>query len=50
MTSDLATVQDYGSPPTETSVSMDGAPRLLRLGRLAQELGAESGFPKDVSM
>jgi len=34
-------VQDYDSPPTETPVSMDGASRLLRLGRLAQELGAE---------
>jgi len=36
-----STVQDCGSLPTETSVSMDGASRLLRLGRLAQEL--ESG-------
>jgi GTP-binding protein EngB required for normal cell division len=36
-----STVQDYDSPPTETPVSMDGASRLLRLGRLAQELGAE---------
>jgi GTP-binding protein EngB required for normal cell division len=36
-----STVQDYGSLPTETFVSMDGASRLLRLGRLAQELGAE---------
>ncbi len=34
-------MQDYDSPPTETPVSMDGASRLLRLGRLAQELGAE---------
>jgi hypothetical protein len=34
-------VQDYGSPPAETSASVDGASRLLRLGRLAQELGAE---------
>ena len=41
MTSDLSTVQDYGSPPTETSVCMDGAFRLLRLADLAQELGAE---------
>ena len=36
-----STVQDYGSLPTETSVNMDGASRLLRLGRLAQELGTE---------
>ena len=36
-----STVQDYGSPPAETSASVDGASRLLRLGRLAQELGAE---------
>ena len=36
-----STVQDYCSLPAETSVSMDGASRLLRLGRLAQELGAE---------
>jgi GTP-binding protein EngB required for normal cell division len=36
-----STVQDYDSPSTETPVSMDGAPRLLQLGRLAQELGAE---------
>ena len=36
-----STVQDYGSLPTETSVCMDGASRLLRLGRLAQELRAE---------
>jgi GTP-binding protein EngB required for normal cell division len=41
MTSDRLTVQDYGSLPAETSVSADGASRLLRLGRLAQELGAE---------
>jgi len=34
-------VQDAGSLPAETSVSMDGASRLLRLGRLAQELVAE---------
>ncbi len=34
-------MQDYGSLPTETSVNMDGASRLLRLGRLAQELGTE---------
>ena len=26
-----STVQDSGSPPTETSVCMDGASRLLRL-------------------
>jgi hypothetical protein len=36
-----STVQDYGSLPTETPVSMDGASRLLRLANLAQELGAE---------
>ena len=36
-----STVQDYGSLPTETSVCIDGASRLLRLGGLAQELGAE---------
>ena len=34
-------MQDAGSLPAETSVSMDGASRLLRLGRLAQELVAE---------
>lgn len=34
-------LQDDGSLPTETSVPIDGASRLLRLGRLAQELGAE---------
>ena len=37
-----STVQDYGSISAETSVSMDGASRLLRLANLAQELGAES--------
>jgi GTP-binding protein EngB required for normal cell division len=37
-----STVQDYGSLPTETSVSMDGASRLLRLGGLAAELAAKS--------
>ena len=36
-----STVQDYDSPQAETSVRMDGASCLLRLGRLAQELGAE---------
>ena len=36
-----STVQDYGSVPTETFVSMDGASRLLRLADLAQELGAD---------
>ena len=36
-----STVQDQGSPPTETSVSVDGASCLLRLANLAQELGAE---------
>ncbi|MFZ0745626.1 MAG: dynamin family protein [Terracidiphilus sp.] len=34
-------MQDCGNLPTGTPVSMDGAIRLLRLGRLAQELGAE---------
>jgi GTP-binding protein EngB required for normal cell division len=34
-------LQDDGSLPIETSVPIDGASRLLRLGRLAQELGAE---------
>ena len=34
-------LQDDGSLPTETSVPIDGASRLLRLGRLAQELGTE---------
>ena len=28
-----STVQDSGSPPTEKSVCMDGASRLLRLGQ-----------------
>jgi predicted GTPase len=37
-----STLQDYGSLPAETSASMDGASRLLRLSKLAQELGAES--------
>ena len=32
---------DHIGLPAETSVSMDGASRLLGLGRLAQELGAE---------
>jgi len=36
-----STVQDFDSPPTEAPASMDGASRLLQLGRLAQELGAE---------
>jgi len=34
-------VQDCGSQPTETPVSIDGASRLLRLADLAQELEAE---------
>ncbi len=34
-------VLDHIGLPAETSVSMDGASRLLGLGRLAQELGAE---------
>ncbi len=41
MTSDLSTVQDYGSTSTVTSAAMDGAARLLRLGRVAEDLGAE---------
>jgi hypothetical protein len=41
MMSDLLTMQDYGSRPTETSVTVDGASRLLRLADLAQDLGAE---------
>jgi GTP-binding protein EngB required for normal cell division len=41
MTSDRSTMQDYDGLSTETSVSADGASRLLRLRRLAQELGAE---------
>jgi GTP-binding protein EngB required for normal cell division len=36
-----STVQDYASSPTETSVCMDGASRLVRLADLAQELGAD---------
>ena len=36
-----ATLQDYGSLLAETSVSMDGASRLLRLADLAQEIVAE---------
>ena len=35
------TVQDHGAPLTETSTSVDGASRLLQLGRLAHELGTE---------
>jgi len=41
MMSDRSTVQDYGSFPTEAYVCMNCASRLLRLGRLAQDLGAE---------
>jgi len=41
MTSDLSTMQEYGSLQTETSASVDGAARLLRLAELAQDLGAE---------
>jgi GTP-binding protein EngB required for normal cell division len=33
--------QNYGRFPTETTVSLDGASRLLRLFNLAQELGAD---------
>jgi len=36
-----STVQDYGDLSTETSVTADGASRLLRLADLGQELGAE---------
>ncbi len=36
-----STVQEYGSPPAETSASVDGASRLLQLAGLAQDLGAE---------
>ena len=36
-----STLQDYSSLPTETSVSADGAFRLLRLADLAQELTAQ---------
>jgi GTP-binding protein EngB required for normal cell division len=36
-----STVQDYDRSPTESPVSTDGAPRLLRLADLAHELGAE---------
>ena len=36
-----STVPDYGSLSTGTLVPMDGASRLLRLGGLAEELGAE---------
>jgi len=36
-----STVQDYGDLPAETSVTADGASRLLRLADLGQELGAE---------
>ena len=35
------TVRDYDSFSTETPVPTDGSSRLLRLGRLAQELGTE---------
>ena len=55
-----STVQDYGSLPTETSVSMDGASRLLRLADWLRNLGlslsprkhvsSQREFPKDVSM
>ncbi len=34
-------MQEYGSLQTETSASVDGAARLLRLAELAQDLGAE---------
>ena len=36
-----STVQEFGSLPAETSLCMDGASRLLRLGNLAQELVSE---------
>jgi ribosome biogenesis GTPase A len=38
---DLLTMQDYGGFVTETSVSLDGAARLLRLADLAHQLGAD---------
>ncbi len=41
MTPDQSTMQEYGSLRTETSLSLDGAARLLRLADLAQDLGAE---------
>ena len=41
MMSNLSTMQDYATLPTETFMNMDGASRLLRLADLAQELGAE---------
>ncbi len=41
MTTELSAMQEYGGSLTDTSVSTDGASRLLRLGRLADELGAE---------
>ena len=36
-----STMQEFGTPPKEASVCIDGASRLLRLVGLAQELGAE---------
>jgi GTP-binding protein EngB required for normal cell division len=39
--SSSTTVQDYSGPPADTSITRDGASRLLRLANLAQELGAE---------
>ena len=36
-----STEQSNGSIPTDTSVSMDGTSRLLRLANLARELGAD---------
>ena len=37
----ITTLQGYASNSLETSMTMDGASRLLRLAELAQELGAE---------
>ena len=42
MMADLLTMQDCGSVLSETSVSLDGAARLLRLAGLAQGLAADS--------
>ena len=42
-------MQDCGSLPTETSVSFDGASRLLRLAGLAEELGLNLSPKKHVS-
>jgi len=41
MMSDLLTMQDCGSFPTETSVGLDGATYLLRLSDLSEELRSD---------